>query len=119
MSIASKRSVKSAQVRMREIVVMVDGTAGTPAATGFDASQIDSVVDNATGDYTIILKKPFNKDNSNLPVCQVTSMTDGVMVKFDSSAYDRVTVKAFDDAGLAVDADLLLVIKGCDHRFNY
>lgn len=116
---STKRSVKSAQVQMREIVVKIDGTAGTPAASGFDASQISSVVDNGTGDYTIILKKPFNKDNSNLPICLVQSITSNIVTEFTSSAYDRVTVKSYDDAGLAADADLVLVIKGCDHRFNY
>ena len=44
---------------MRELQIIVDGTAGTPSASGHDRLQISSVVDNGVGDYTVILKRPF------------------------------------------------------------
>lgn len=118
MSIASKRSIKSAQVQMREIQCDVDGTSVTPVASGFDGLVIASVVDNGVGDYTIIFKKPFNVSNSNLPKCFVQSLTADRIVSMSASAYDRVTILCTDLAGAPADADVSLLIKGCDHRFN-
>jgi len=113
------RGIKSAQLKMRLIAVAVSGTAGTPAASGFDESQIESVVDNGTGDYTIILKKPFESDLADNCQAMVQSLTAGIMTQVSAVDYDRVTVKCFDDAGAAADADLFVWILGCDHRFTH
>jgi len=105
--------------KMRQIAVNVDGTAATPEASGHDKSQVSSVVDNGTGSWTIILKKPFNKENPNKPMAQVTSLTAGAILHVSATDFDRVTVQAQDDAGSAMDADFTVSILGCDHRLPY
>ena len=115
MSKERRRSIGTAQLKMRELNFIIDGTAGTPSASGFDEYGIDSVVDLGAGNYTIVFKNPFNR------ACQVggiTSATANRIVQVTAVAYDRVTVQVTDDAGLAADADLHFCIKGTDSRYN-
>lgn len=51
------RSLKCRQVGQVQMQISVDGTAGTPVASGPDAAFISSITDNGTGSYTIILKE--------------------------------------------------------------
>ena len=113
------RSIKTAQVNMREIQVEVDGTSVTPVASGFDKLQIKQVVDNGAGSYTIILKKPFQDGNANKAKAFVQCLTASRVATVSAVAYDRVTVLCTDLAGAAADSDISILIKGCDHRFNY
>jgi len=113
------RSIKSAQLKMRMIAVNVNGTAATPAASGFDKSQISSVVDNGTGDYTIILKYPFEKDNAANCQAMVQSLTADRVATVTAVDHDRVTVEVTDLAGAAADADLSIWILGQDFRFSH
>lgn len=115
---ALSRSIKSAQAKMRIVAVNVNGTAGTPVASGFDDSQILSVVDNGTGSYTIILKKPFEYDNANNLMAFVQTLTAARACSVSAVDYDRVTVLCTDLAGVAADADISVMMLGCDHRFN-
>lgn len=119
-----RKAVISHQIKMREVNVNVDGSAATPAASGFDKSQIKEVIDNGVGSWTIVLKMPFNKDNANSPQAQVQSLTADVVFHVSAVDYDRVTVQGrsvgtstVDPA--AADGDFAVRILGCDHRFNY
>ena len=114
-----KRSVKVAQLLMREVQCEISGTAGTPIASGFDKNQIKSVVDNGTGDYTIILKRPFNNANPNKAKAFVQCLTAARVATVSAVAFDRVSILVTDLSGTAADADISVLIKGCDHRFNY
>lgn len=114
----SKRSIKSAQVQMRMLQIDVDGNAATPAASGFDKLQISSVVDNGVGDYTIILKRPFNPENANKAKCFPMALEADTSVHMYASAHDRVSVKCSDLAGVAKDAAFSLMIIGCDLKYQ-
>lgn len=114
-----KRSVKVAQLLMREVQFEISGTAGTPAASGFDKNQIKSVIDNGTGDYTVVLKRPFNANNANKAKAFVQCLTAARVATVSAVDYDRVTILVTDLSGVAADADISVLIKGCDHKFNY
>ena len=116
MSIANARSIKTAQLKMRELQIIVDGTAGTPSASGHDKLQISQVVDNGVGDYTIILKRPFNAVNKSKAMAFVQSITADRVAAVVAVAHDRVTVNVTDLSGVAADADLMILIKGSDAR---
>lgn len=111
MAIESKRSMKSAQVKMRKL--MVDVAQATSAVTGFDSKQIKSITKNGAGDWTIVLLRPFNVANGNLPKAMVMPMAAGVTAYLSASAFDRVSVI------LSADVDFTIEITGCDNRFNY
>lgn len=98
------------------INLVVDGT-GTLSASGFDQHQVDSVVDNGTGDYTIIFKSPFER------ACQVAGLvmvTADAIANIDAVAYDRVTITCFDstDGTTPKDAAFHLCIIGSDARYD-
>lgn len=95
---------------MRQLTV--DITAATSAVSGFDKLGIREVIKNGAGDFTIVLKRPFNAKNANTPRIQVMPMSAGVTSHLDASAHDRVTVV------LSADVDFTISILGCDHRFN-
>lgn len=104
---------------MRQLILKVLGSSGTPTADGFDKLNVDSIVDNGVGDYTIIFKKPFNKDNAQDPVAFIQPITADVIAHLVSADHDRVTIACFDatDGTTAKDADVALLVVGCDHRF--
>ena len=116
---ALKRSLKSAQINMRMMAIRMDGNLASPVATGFDASQIQEIVKNATGDYTIILKTPFEADNAVKAECMAMALETDRAVWMSASDHDRVTVKVTDLAGVAADAALVLHILGQDFRFQH
>lgn len=119
MSKGIRKAIKMNNPQMRAISCSVDGTAGTPAASGFDSSQIESVTDNGTGDYTIIFKYPFNPNHD--PEVQVSSKTAGVQAYVTAVDYDRVTVEGVDttDGSTAADCDFTMLVLGNDGRINY
>lgn len=113
------RSLKMDQLKMRMIQVEIDGTAGTPAASGFDKTGISQVIDNGVGDYTIVLKKPFSKDNANKAKAMVTMLTPQRVAAVTAVDHDRVTIEVTDLAGAAADADMSILIIGQDFRFSH
>lgn len=105
--------------KVRKMLFAINGTAGTPAASGLDSSQILSVTDNGTGDYTIIFKKPFHP-NANVQALPV-SKTAGVQALVTAIDYDRVTVEGVDMATGATptDVDFDIEVTGLDGRIKY
>lgn len=117
MSKERSRSIKTAQLKLRELNIKLNGTLATPTVTGFDQYQVSSVVDLGVGNYTVIFSNPFER------ACQlggVASLTADIDVQVTAVAFDRITVKCMDAAtGLAAtEADLFLCIKGSDSRYD-
>jgi hypothetical protein len=111
-----KRSIKTAQLKMRELNFSIDGTAATPSASGFDQYGISSVIDLGAGNYTIIFRDPFER------ACQlggIGMLTAGIIMQVTAVAYDRITVLCTAAAtGAATDADFHMCVKGSDSRYD-
>lgn len=116
----SRRSIKSAQLGMREVNVSYLGASGDTVG-GPDSLLVDSVTDLGTGNYTIILSskaravwgqdawlKGWSSLTAAVASLQVTAVAD-----------DRITVQALDSSDTAIDADLHFCIGIHDGRFKY
>lgn len=97
------RSLKCRQVGQVQMQISVNGTAGTPVASGPDAAFISSITDGGAGLYTIILKEaakiaPF--------VSGIVPLTDKANGRVTATTISSITVQ-FDasDTGAALDAD--------------
>jgi len=100
---------------MRELNFIIDGTAGTPVASGFDRFQIKQVIDSTNGLYTIIFNSPFER------ACQLGGhgvLTADRALQVVAVAYDRITVQCTDLAGADTDSDFSLCVKGSDARHD-
>jgi len=113
------RSVKMEQISMRQLHFDINGTAGTPVASGFSKADIASVIDNSTGNYTILLKRPFNLKNVNKAKAMVQSLTPQRSTAITAVAHDRITIEVTDLAGVAADADLSILMIGSDFKLNH
>ena len=109
------RGIKTAQVGLRVLNLILDGVPATPVVSGFDEFGIKSVIDLGAGSYTLILDRPFERD------CMVTGhamlTVDGTL-EVVAVAYDRVTVQT-KVSGAPTDTKFSLQIMGSDSRFNY
>jgi hypothetical protein len=110
-----KRTLSTAQLKMRILAFQLDGTVATPVAAGFDRFNIDSVVDLGAGSYTIIFKKPFERACELMGWSSKTAGIDECQVV--AVAADRITVQAAA-GGLNTDADLFLTVVGSDARYD-
>lgn len=103
---------------MRQVLVKINGSAVTPEASGFCKTSIKQVIDNGVGDYTVILKRPFNRDNAVMPDVMIQSLTADRISTVVATAYDRFTVNFTDEAGVAADADFSAMMIGSDARLT-
>lgn len=117
MSKERRRSIGTAQASLRELNFVIDGTSGTPAASGLDKMLISSVVDNGVGSYTINFLKPFNIKQAEGPHPQITCITPQRVPAVVAVAYNSITIDVTDLAGAAADADIIVKVTGSDHRF--
>lgn len=108
--------ISSAQLKVRQLAFSVDGSAGTPAASGLDGFQVSSVVDNGTGDYTIILANPFGLAPQVLGI--VATSTGVHSIEVTAKDIDRVTVNFFDETNTAIDADFDIALLGTDMDYT-
>ncbi len=114
---AAERSIKTAQVKMRVIMVTLDSS-GTPSVSGPDANQIRSVVDNGPGDITLIFKRPGAAGQEAILLGHATVGTTPLLVTQDAADFDRITVNIFDaDTPAATDGVVNLLIGISDNRF--
>ena len=115
-----KRSIKSGQIGMRQLVFKFDGTLATPLALGYDANRIESITKTATGEYLIVLKtqSQFHVNQDALPFCQIyTGNNRNVSVA--SVDYDRFAISTYKrDDGTAADAYVACLVFGSDNRIN-
>ena len=117
MSKDRRRSIGTAQIKMRELNFALNGVPATPVVSGFDQHGISSVVDLGAGNYTIIFKNPFER------ACQlggIGMLTAGIIMQVTAVAYDRITVLCTDAAtGLtATDCAFHMCVKGTDSRYD-
>lgn len=116
MSKANKRSIGTAQLKLRELNIICAGESGSPEILGFDRLVISSVQDLGIGEYKINFKSPFNRD------CMLkgwSSMTVGVVeCVVDDVEPSSITINLLDVAGAAIDGDIALCIIGSDARYD-
>ena len=111
------RPSKCRQIGQISLNISVDGTAGTPVASGPDASIVESIVDNGTGDYTINLKEP---SKMNLHVASIVCATADSIIPF-AVGLQSIQVKARSVAAVpaAKDVDFSIQILFMDQLSNY
>jgi tryptophan 2,3-dioxygenase len=114
MSIASKRSIKTAQTQMR--ILELELESATPAVSGFDSLQIREILDIGVGEKTLILKRPFNADNSDKSKCMIQALEADLIGYVKAVDHDRVTIQLTDLAGTPKDGSVSLLIIGSDAR---
>lgn len=97
------RSLKCRQVGQVQLNISVNGTAGTPVASGPDASFISSITDGGAGLYTINLKEPAKIAPHVSGIVPLTDLANG---RVTATTVSSITVQ-FDssDTGAALDAD--------------
>lgn len=117
MSKERQKKIGTKQIKMREINVSIDGTAGTPSASGPDQFGISQVIDLGAGNYTIILRDP-SANGKSVSVGGHSMLTASTAMSISAVAFDRVTVQCTDLAGGALDADFSICIKVHDARFE-
>lgn len=111
------RSLKCRQVGQVQMNISVNGTAGTPAASGPDAYFISSITDGGTGLYTITFKEaskiaPF--------VSGLVSLTDQAIGRVTAVTTSSITVQ-FDNpaTGAPADADFNIQWQFADQLSYY
>lgn len=115
-----RRSLQTAklcrQIQSVELNIKVDGTAGTPSASGMDAAIVESVTDVGTGNYIVKIK---DKSHQNLVVNGVVPMTAGVIPQIVSESQDEIELQFVDSAGAPIDSDfgLSFLWLGTKHLF--
>ena len=109
------RSIKTAQIKMREMNVLVNGS--DAAISGPDKSQILSSSKGGTGVYVINLKYPFEQ------VAFVKSLVlIGVsgIIRVSATTAGVVTINTFAvDGTTAADKSFGICILGSDFRFYH
>ena len=90
------RSLKCRQIGQTQMQISVNGTAGTPVASGPDAAFISSITDNGVGSYTITFKEaakiaPF--------VTGIVPITSGAMMAVSASTVSSITIAAASNVG--------------------
>ena len=116
MSKERRRSISTAQVKMREMDIFVDGTVTTPVAAGFDEFGIKSVTDTGTGDYLITLNAAFGRDDI---MAFAQSTTTGVLCEIGAVTRNSVQVLCFDVATGATPTDGAFFLRILGSEFNY
>ena len=115
---ASKRSIKSAQINMREIHMSFGGDAGGDAIGGPDEFLVESVTDGGAGLYTIILKGKAASDEQDIVLKGFSSSTADCNVQVIAATGTQIQVQCHV-AGVAADADISLTLGLHDQRFKY
>ena len=112
------RSLKCRQVGQIELNISVNGTAGTPVASGPDAAFVQSITDNGTGDYTITLKESAKM---TLHVSSIVCATaDSTIIPFAVTVNTiQVKAKSVAAAPAAKDVDFSIQIKYMDQLSYY
>ena len=113
--IKMRRSIESAQRKVRMLALRIEGSTGTPTLEGLDALQC-TIVDTGTGHYTITFVNVFaeaphavgNAEAVDKAVT-LTTTTSTVIVK----------VNDIDETAALSDGDVQLMIIGHDITDNY
>lgn len=111
------RSLKCRQVGMTQLQISVNGTAGTPVASGPDASFISSITDNGVGSWTINLKSPAKIAPFVTGVASLTADTTFIVAAVTVSSI-TITAKSVAASPAAKDADFNIQFQYMD-QLNY
>jgi hypothetical protein len=112
---AIKRSIQTAQIKLREMNVLVNGASA--ACTGPDASQILSASKGGTGVYVINLKYPFEQSAF---VKSLVLIGNSGIIRVAAVTESSVTINTFNvDGTTAADKDFGICILGSDFRFYH
>lgn len=114
MSKERRRTVRTAQVRMREMDLLIADTLTTPVAQGFDRFGVSSVTDDGPGVYTINIANAFGRDDI---MGFVTACSAPGYGQITAVTRNTIQVSMFDTAGAAADIDFFIRILGSE--FNY
>lgn len=106
-----RRGLKTAQIKMRLLSCSI--VAATSVVGGFDKHGIKQVIKNAAGDFTIILKNPYDLRNANKAEAMVMPLTAGVTWYLAAASHDRVNVI------LSADVDFKIWIMGQDYKLSH
>ncbi len=112
------RSPKCRQVGQIELNISVNGTAGTPVASGPDAAFIQSITDNGTGDYTITLKEAAKLPLHVAGLVLVTTDASATVFAVTTSTI-QVRFRSVAAVPAAKDADFNIHIKYMDQLSYY
>lgn len=116
MSKERARSIKTAQLKMREINILLAGATGTPVISGFDQYQC-TVTDLGVGNYKVNFNSPFERACALGGFALVT--TGVAAVNVIAVAADSITIQCDSDLiGTPIEADVYLCIKGSDARYD-
>lgn len=105
------RSLKVRQIGQIQMHIAINGTAGSPVASGPDASFVSAVDKLGTGQYKITLK---DKAKANILISSLVSASASRICKAHASDTSSVTIYTFNDAGVAADADIIAQIQFFD-----
>lgn len=97
------RSLKCRQVGQIQMSISVNGTAGSPVASGPDKAFIESIVKNSTGSYTITVK-----ESAKMPLFITGAVCLGGAHKTPSIiavSVNSFTINFEDRLGAAADCD--------------
>lgn len=106
------RSIKSPQRLPRQLHVQLDGTGASSIVIG---SKDVTLTDNNTGDYTLTFAKPF----ARAPIVVASSLTAGAVIQISAATATACTLLVKDTSGVALDADLMIIIQGFDAADEY
>jgi hypothetical protein len=104
------------QIEFYEVFFSVNGTAGTPAASGIDAKAVSSVQDLGAGNYKINFK---DVSPQNLVVSGIVNFTASRVGRVTAQDQSSVTVQFTNLSGVAADADFSICVGwlGTKHVF--
>lgn len=110
------RAKQCRQIYLHEVFFAVDGTAGTPAASGLDSKFVSSVVDNGAGDYTINFQDKAQRD---MIVSSIMPTTASRVYEVKAVTSSSVRVQFRNLSGVAADADFNIgcLWHGSKHKY--
>jgi hypothetical protein len=118
MSKSRKRSISTAQLKLRELLFSIAGT-GANTVSGPDRLLVSSVTDLGTGNYLVILTGVgASQSQKDVVLKGFSTSTADVALQVTAVDHDRITVQC-TASGVAADADITLCLSVQDSRFEY
>jgi len=116
MSKTRQRSIKTEQIKMREMNISLVGTDADPISPlGFDRFGISGIQKTATGVYVISFRDAFER----APVAYVQTTTPATMAVVDGVTASTVTINTFAmDGTTSTDAVLFVKITGSEFSYD-
>lgn len=110
-----KRSIQSAQRKVRMLAIRIEGSTGTPSIEGLDAKQC-TIADTGTGHYTVTFNEAFAEAPHAVANCEAV---DKVATLTTTASTVIVKVNDVDETPALSDGDVQLIIIGHDITDNY